>query len=101
MDIIPYYNRKILLYVKFVFPNFSTNSRDHFRELLISFINLKKFAAEADEMLVNAYGEALLREGCFKMVNLNSTTNNIVESVRRRRIESTLGGILVSNARMP
>ena len=41
--------------------SFESNKR-HLRELLINFFNLKKSAAEAHRLLVEAYGEAALRE---------------------------------------
>ena len=37
-------------------------TKRHLRELLIYFFNLKKFAAEAHRLLVEAYGEAALSE---------------------------------------
>ena len=46
--------------------NFEPNKR-HLWELLIYFLNLKKSAAEAHRLLVEAYGEAALRErGCHE-----------------------------------
>jgi len=41
--------------------NFEPNKR-HLRELLIYFFNLKKSAAEAHRLLVEAYGDAALSE---------------------------------------
>ncbi|EFN79069.1 hypothetical protein EAI_15036, partial [Harpegnathos saltator] len=41
--------------------NFVPNKR-HLRELLIYFFNLKKSAAEAHRLLVEAYGETVLSE---------------------------------------
>ena len=40
---------------------FESNKR-HLRELLINFFNLKKYAAEAHQLLVETYGEAALSE---------------------------------------
>ena len=45
--------------------SFEPNKR-HLRELLIYFINLKKSAAEAHRLLVEAYGEAALSERCCR-----------------------------------
>ncbi|EGI62702.1 Mariner Mos1 transposase [Acromyrmex echinatior] len=42
-------------------PSFEPNKR-HLREFLIYFFNLKKSAAEAHRLLVEAYGEAVLSE---------------------------------------
>ncbi|EGI69270.1 Mariner Mos1 transposase [Acromyrmex echinatior] len=42
-------------------PSFEPNKR-HLRELLIHFFNLKKSAAEAHRLLVEAYDEAALSE---------------------------------------
>ncbi|EGI61180.1 Mariner Mos1 transposase [Acromyrmex echinatior] len=42
-------------------PSFEPN-KHHLRELLIYFFNLKKSAAEAHRLLVEAYGEAALSE---------------------------------------
>ena len=43
------------------FESFAPNKR-HLRELLIYFFNLKKSAAEAHRLLIEAYGEAALSE---------------------------------------
>ena len=43
------------------FSSFKPNKR-HLRELLIYFFNLKKYAAEAQWLLVETYGEAALGE---------------------------------------
>ena len=67
--------------------NFEPNKR-HLRELLIYFFNLKKSAAKAHRLLVEAYGDAALNErSCrewfqkFKnlTVNLTSKTKNVAE----------------------
>ena len=42
-------------------PSFEPNKR-HLWELLIYFFNLKKSAAEAHRLLIEAYGEAALSE---------------------------------------
>ncbi|EGI65278.1 Mariner Mos1 transposase [Acromyrmex echinatior] len=46
-------------------PSFKPNKR-HLRELLIYFFNLKKSAAEAHRLLVEAYGKATLSERSFR-----------------------------------
>ena len=63
--------------------SFEPNKR-HLRELLIYFFNLKKSAAEAHRLLVEAYGNAVLSErSCrewfqkFKNGNLTSKTKNV------------------------
>ena len=58
----------------------------HLRELLIYFFNLKKSAAEAHRLLVEAYGDAALSErSCrerfksLRTVNLTSKTKTVAE----------------------
>ncbi|KAM0728858.1 Mariner Mos1 transposase [Formica fusca] len=63
--------------------SFEPNKR-YLRELLIYFFNLKKSAAEAYRLLVEAYGEAALserscREWFQKFKNLTSKTKNVAE----------------------
>ena len=45
--------------------SFEPNKR-HLRELLIYLFNLKKCAAEAHRLLVEAYGEAAISERCCR-----------------------------------
>jgi len=45
--------------------SFEPNKR-HLRELLIYFFNLKKSAAEAHRLLVEAYGDALSERSCHE-----------------------------------
>ena len=70
-------------------PSFEPNKR-HLREILIYFLfiysNLKKSAAEAHRLLVEAYGEATLSERnvvsgfkSLRTVNLTSKTKNVAE----------------------
>ena len=67
LDICQQQNLEILaiLYLHHMFffcakmPSFEPN-KHHLRELLIYFFNLKKSAAEAHRLLVEAYGEAAL-----------------------------------------
>ena len=65
--------------------SFKSNKR-HLRELLIYFFNLKKFAAEAHRLLVEAYDAALRERSCpecfqkFKNdERLTSKTKNVAE----------------------
>ena len=65
--------------------SFEPNKR-HLRKFLIYFFNLKKSAAEAHRLLVEAYGDAALSErNCrewfksLRMVNLTSKTKNVAE----------------------
>ena len=56
----------------------------HLRELLIYILNLKKSAAEAHRLLVEAYRDAALSESCrdfksLRTVNSSSKTKNIAE----------------------
>jgi len=58
----------------------------HLRELLIYFFNLKKSAAEAHRLLVEAYGDVALSERSvvsgfksLRTVNLTSKTKNVAE----------------------
>ena len=78
--------------------SFEPNKR-HLRELLIYFFNLKKSAAEAYRLLVEAYGDAALSErSCrewfqkFKNDEFDvEDQERKVESVRRRGIGSIIG----------
>jgi len=66
--------------------SFEPNKR-HLRELLIYFFNLKKSAAEAHRLLIEAYDDAALSERSFRVsgfkrlrtVNLTSKTKNVAE----------------------
>ena len=64
--------------------SFKPNKR-HLRELLIYFFDLKKSAAEAHRLLVEAYDDAALSErSCewfksLKTVKLTSKTKNVAE----------------------
>ena len=72
----------------------------HLRELLIYFFNLKKSAAKAHRLLVEAYGDAALserrcREWFQKFKNgefdVKDKEHRKAESVRRRGIGSIIG----------
>ena len=52
---------RIIFFLCAKISSFEPNKR-HLRELLIYFFNLKKFAVEAHQLLVETYGEAAISE---------------------------------------
>ena len=72
--------------------SFESNKR-HLWKLLIYFFNLKKSAAEAHRLLVEAYGDAALSERSLiisgfkssRTVNLTSKTKNVAEGRKYTR----------------
>ena len=69
-------------------PSFEPNKR-HLRELLIYFFNLKKYAAEAHRLLVEAYGETALSErSCREWFQKFKNGEFDVQDKERRKAES-------------